>query len=258
MSLESEFNRFQALQTSIGKKALNALFPNDFELYVFALELVNGQQETEEYFIFPINPSAIDEATAHNQIIKKTAGGITVLNDSTFTPATITLNGNFGRQLKFLLGNEAITFSGITLQPGLGENAPTFNSTIKTGYGCCKLVEKIINKSKSIDSKTGLPYALYFHNLAFGNSYLIKTINYKFYQNQEGSNMIWNYNFQFKALARVEDITDRSQRSMTMALSANSVIQNRVNQFGNGIKSFIKNTSVPDVIDNIESFKNYF
>lgn len=256
MSVESEFNRFLALQTSLGKKALNALFPNDFEVYIFALELVNGNQQTEDYFIFPVNPSSFDEGKTPNQNIKKTAGGITILNDQTFNPSTISLTGNFGRQLKFLIGSEAISFASITVRPTIGENAPTFNSKIKTGYGCCKLVEKIINKSNTIDQKTGLPYALYFHNLAFGNSYLIKALNFKFYQSQE-NNILWNYNFQFKSLARVEDITNRTQRSMTIALSATSAIQNRVNAFGNSIKAAIKDVAIPDIIDNIESFKNY-
>ena len=48
MSIESEARRFHAASRNIGKKALNALYPNDFEIYIFALELVNGDRETED------------------------------------------------------------------------------------------------------------------------------------------------------------------------------------------------------------------
>ena len=34
MSLEAAFDRFKSLNQTIGKRALNALFPNDVELYV--------------------------------------------------------------------------------------------------------------------------------------------------------------------------------------------------------------------------------
>ncbi len=236
MSIESTLSRFRNSQVSLGKRALNALYPNDVELYVFALEVVNSDKETEDYFVFPINPSSISEQDTPIQSIKKTAGGITVLNTTTFSPSTINVQGNFGRNFKFLLGSEVISFTGLNFS-----NKPTinkeFDSKIKTGYGCIKILEGIIKKSNTLDSK-GKPYALYFYNLALGNSYLIKATGLNKYQNQE-SNLIWNYNFSITSLLPIEDITDKTQQSLTQSLSANSAIQNVVNNIGNSIAKIL-------------------
>ena len=237
MSVESEFRRFKALNKSVGKKVLNALFPNDIEIYIFALELVNGSGETEEYFIFPVNPSSISEPHQPIQSIKKTAGGITTLNTTTFSPNTISIQGDFGSKFKFLIGSEVINFSTINFKPSLNENKPTFNKNIKTGYGCLKEMERVLIKSNTLDKKEQ-PYALYFYNLALGNSHLVKMLDFTPHMNQE-KNMIWSYNLTLKALAKVEDITDKDQKSFTTSLSANSVIQNQINSIGNEIHALL-------------------
>ncbi len=241
MSVESTFSRFDSLNRSIGKRALNALFPNDIELYVISLELVNSSKQTEGYFVFPINPSSINEPLNPIQSIKKTAGGVTTMNTTTFTPSDITLQGNFGRKFKFLLGKEVLNFSALKFTPSISKPtfAQEFDASIKTGYGCCKVLESIIKKSNTLDSN-GQPYALYFYNLALGNSYLIKATSINFYQNQE-SNMIWNYNLTIKSLINVEDVTEDNQNSLTQSLSANSAIQDRVNSIGNSTSRLTSN-----------------
>lgn len=237
MSVESEFSRFLALNRTIGKRALNALFPDDIEIYIFAFELVNSDGGTEDYFIFPVNPNSVTEQNSPIQNIKKTAGGITVLNTTTFSPSDITLQGNFGRKFKFLAGQEIVSFASINFKPSLSDFKPSFSKNIKTGYGCTKVVEKLIQKSNSLDKK-GKPYGLYFYNLALGNSYLVKCTGYSFYQSQE-TNIIWNYNIALRSLARVEDISGKDQRSLTVALSANQAIQGTVNNIGNSLGSLL-------------------
>lgn len=237
MSVSSEFQRFKDLNLAIGKKALNALFPDDIEIYIFALEIVNSDKETEDYFIFPINPNSINEPYNPIQSIKKTAGGITILNTTTFTPTKISIQGNFGRKFKFLLGQEVVNFSSINFKPSLNDSKPTFNKSIKTGYGCLKVLEGIVKKSNTLDKK-GQPYALFFYNLALGNNYLVKVVDFNSSMNQEG-NMIWNYNLTLESLIKIEDITEKNQRSLTTSLSANSVIQNTINNIGNSILALI-------------------
>jgi hypothetical protein len=227
MSIESEVRRFKDLNFSLGKRALNALYPDDIEIYILALELVNSDKETEEYFIFPVNPNSISEPKVPIQSIKKTAGGITVMNTTTFSPSTISLRGNFGRKFKFLAGQELVSFSSINIKPTLNDIKPTFSKNIKTGYGCLKLLESIIEKSNSLDKK-GQPYALYFYNLALGNNYLVKSLNLTLDQTQE-MNMIWSYSLQFQALAKVENLVERDEKALTASLSATSMIENVVN-----------------------------
>ncbi len=238
MSVESAFTRYTGLASSIGKKAISALFPNDFELYIMALELVNSDKQTEAYFLFPVQPFSISEQNRPIQNIKKTAGGITVLSTQTFSPTDTMIQGNFGRKFKFLLGKELINFSAFLQQPFISkpEFAQEFDVNIKTGYGCIKVLESIINKSSKLD-KANKPYALYMYNLALGNSYLVKVLNYDFHQNQE-NNMIWHYSMAVKSLIPVEAISEQSQQSLTVNLAANQLIQQGIDSVGSFLTSF--------------------
>lgn len=237
MSLESNVRRFQALNTSLGKRALNALFPDDFELYIFAFELVNGDDQTEDYFIFPINPTSISEPNQPIQSFKKTAGGITVLNTTTFAPTTINIQGNFGRKFKFLAGSLLVNFSAIGFKPTAGQIKQVFSKSFKTGYGCYREMGRILEKSNTLDNK-GQPYSLYFYNLALGHNYLVKFMELSPSMTQD-SNMIWNYNLSLKSLCRIEDIVKKDKRSLTASMSAKSFLQTSVNNVGNSIQSLI-------------------
>lgn len=238
MSVESAFLKFAGLKASVGKKAISALYPNDFELYITSFELVNSDKETEAYFIFPVQPFSINEQNKPIQNIKKTAGGMTVLSSQTFSPTNTTIQGNFGRKFKFLLGTNLINFSAFLLKPFVTKPqfAQEFDPSIKTGYGCIKVLESIINKSNSLDSKNK-PYALYFYNLALGHNYLVKVTSFDFYQNQE-NNMIWHYNMSIKSLIPVEQISDKSQRSLAVSLASNQVIQSTINSVTSFLTSF--------------------
>lgn len=237
MSLQSSARRFQSLNRSLGKRALNALFPDDFELYIFAFELVNSDDVTEDYFILPINPSNITEPSTPIQLIRKTAGGITTLNTVTFAPTTINIQGNFGRQLKFLAGSVLVNFSAMGFKPSLGKIKSIFSKSFKTGYGCYRELERIMEKSNTLDGK-GQPYSLYFYNLALGHNYLVKYTELTPSMNQE-SNMIWNYSLTLKSLCKVEDIVKKDKRSLTAAMSAKSLLQTSVNNVANSISTLI-------------------
>lgn len=238
MSVESAFLKYTGLASTIGKKAISALYPNDFELYITAFELVSGDGNTEAYFIFPIQPFSISEQNRPIQNIKKTLGGITVLNTQTFSPTDTILQGNFGRKFKFLLGKEYVNFSAFLLQPNISkpEFASEFDGSIKTGYGCIKVLESIIKKSNTLYN--GKPYALYMYNLALGQSYLVKITSYDFYQNQE-NNMIWHYNLAIKSLLPVDKIKETSQRSLAFNLAANQVLQKSVDSVGSFLASML-------------------
>lgn len=241
MSVESALSRYKSLSTTIGKKAISALYPNDIELYIVALELVNSDNQTESYFLFPVQPFSIGEQNKPIQTIKKTAGGVTVLSTQTFHMTDTQIQGNFGRKFKFLLGQELVNFTAFLQQPSLKNLATIgqeFSPNIKTGYGCIKVMEKIIKQSNQLDSK-GKPYSLYFYNLALGNSYMVKFTSFDFHQNQE-SNMIWNYSASIKSLIPVTEISDKSQRSLTVNLAANQIIQQGINNVGSSIGQILK------------------
>ncbi len=240
---------------TLGKTGLNALYPNEFELYIVGLELVDPAGKTVEFFIFPINPSSIEEVNTPLTNIKKTAGGITILSTNTFVPVNINLRGNFGRKLKFLMNQELINFAGVAFGEG-NINVETaaktlkdkivgnfkkgiFSRTLKTGYGCIKTLERICTLSNELDETTNKPYSLYFYNLALGNSYLVKYMNLTFNQDQS-SNMIWNYNLQLTGILPVDQVKSVSQRGLTASMSSQNILQKAGNQALNSARALLK------------------
>lgn len=242
MSLE----RYRDYVGNIGKAATNALFPNDFEIYMFGLELVDSLGATVEYFVFPVNPKDIRETNTALVNVKKTAGGVTTISTQTFVPTDITLTGNFGRQFKFLMQKDVVSFSALSFtdQPSkLSFNPREFSPTVKTGYGCIKILERIYNKAHSLNSNDKKPYSLYFYNLALGNSYLVKPISLTMTQNQS-ENMIWDYTLQLKSLSKIEDVaTNVDQQSLSLSLSSNNAIQKAGNKTLSDVKRALKSIS---------------
>jgi len=246
MSLEFVKKQFVSKLDVLGKVGLNGLYPNDFELYVFALELVNSKGDTEEYFIFPINPTSFNESRSANTSIVKTMGGVVTIDSDTFDPVDIIMSGSFGRKLKFLIGEELIDFGALSYstKSGVFENVKdtfkkgVFNSKIKSGYGCTKLLEAISQKSTGLD-QYNKPYSLYLYNLALGNSYLIKITNLTFKQDMN-SNGVWNYAMQIKGLGTMDSIEgNRSQKSLSASLATTKVISDATNTALSKVKNLL-------------------
>ncbi len=213
---------------SLGKAALNALFPNDFEYYLCALELVaikkGNVKETVKYFVFPIMPDAMRESKRTGSVIEKTAGGINVSKYSKFVPRTIFLSGSFGRSFKVLVGEAFSIPNGFT---SFKEGVNFFDNTVKTGYGCIKVLEGMIEQSNMTADQNGQEvfYQLVFHNLALGNHYLVEYTDLTFSQDAQ-SNMIWMYNLQLVAIAPVSALYSiQEQNKLQRKLSASAVLQ---------------------------------
>ncbi|HQF50625.1 MAG TPA: hypothetical protein PK588_07635, partial [Paludibacteraceae bacterium] len=51
--------RVTQMAQDLGRGVLHQIYPNDFEYYMLALELVDGANNTIDYFVFPVMPSAI-------------------------------------------------------------------------------------------------------------------------------------------------------------------------------------------------------
>jgi hypothetical protein len=227
-----------------GKNALNIKYPKEFELYVIALELTDENFNTLKYFVFPINPSSLEENIPQVTNIKKTNSGVSVLKNPTFVPTDITLSGTFGRGFKVLLGDKyedfvssfstystyegEITGTKVTnasLKDGLKQ---TFDDRIKTGYGCIKILEEIVKESVKL-GKNGEVRKLIFHNPALGNSYFVEAGTLRLFQNEQ-TNMIWNYSLPLKSIAPLESrYTKKQMESIAIQLNVTNHIQKRVN-----------------------------
>ena len=128
--------KFDGIIDSLGKAAVNALFPNDFEYYMCAFELVDSDDNSLEYLVLPVMPSMISKSEPSVVSIKKTLAGISIITTSSFIPQDITIKGNFGRKFRILYTHKKGMISRILKVKTLKEfdmAVREFDQSIKTG-----------------------------------------------------------------------------------------------------------------------------
>lgn len=243
---------------SVGRTFLSGLFPRDFEYYLVALELTTFDGDTIDFFSFPILPSSITKSENTKTSVYPTLGGITVINSDTLTLQDLTLSGDFGRSFKLMVGNfgapfvslKGVKFSNTRgvyysddINAGFSRKVPDFNFTVKSGYGCIKILQSIIDRAKGHDN--GKPFRLYFYNLALGESYLVvPTKNPLILSQNEAKNTIWGYTLNLHIIApldRVDFGGSKSPRSLTNLLTQ-AVVQNAVSKLSKTVVKYVKNT----------------
>lgn len=219
---------------NVGVGVLNSLYPNDFEYYMLSLELTYFDnfdlEKTIRFFSFPVMPNSITQTEPQINNIKKNYGGLTVLNSPTFVPKDITIQGNFGKMMRIMIGDIVYTFGAMlwdnsTWAEQMKNKKMLFNKTfsknnnvnnsekeflggfVKSGYGALKILQAMCEQSKQIDYDK--PRRLYLHNPALGVSYLVKVVDLNLNQNMQ-SNMIWNYTLRLKAIAPLESLEDKN------------------------------------------------
>ena len=74
------------------------------------------------------------------------------------------------------------------------------------------MLERIIKKSQS---KAG--YLLFLYNPSLSNNYLVEVTDMTFSQSME-NNMLWNYQIQFKSLAKAEDVYPAGQDKLNQSI----------------------------------------
>jgi hypothetical protein len=226
---------FNTIGGEDGKAQLHALHPEEFEYYALALELLDSNNETEMFLLFPVMPSSITEDERSINNIQKTLGGVVVNNNNTFVPFDIVLNGTFGKKFRLASGlkdtidsssqpdyfGTGIYLPGKTLQNITVTNVKNkaFSETIKTGYGLQKILRKMYRASFKLDAVGGSRKLLYY-NLALNSSYVVEPLNFNSFMNKD-NNMMWQYVLNLKAIApinrlssyykgRLQDITQQN------------------------------------------------
>lgn len=204
-----------------GREYLHNKFPRDFEIYICALELVDPDGNPIDYFAFPINPKSITKTISESTFMQYSLRGITVFNKDGYYPDQLVIQGDFGRSFKLTEFGQDEYYRGLrysimdgyyTSNDVLRDGSPKFKVEelprgIKSGYGCIKILESIIDKAKSRDS-SGRNFRLYFHNQALGESTLVvPTSNpLTLSQNVLDSNMVWQYNLNLICIADLNDL----------------------------------------------------
>ena len=193
---------------SIGGQALASLYPNDFEWYMVALELADSDDNTIDYLTFPIMPDSISKTEPTRTNIKKSMAGVTVLSTPSYSPQEINIKGSFGRQFKIL----------INPKPDVSINS----SSKSVSAGKYHLFD--------ITKKSGSISGLAFSNMALGESYLVAIPPSGVQFSQDLSkNMIWNYNLTLIALAPLEAVSNKNNKSLLDKLLP-SMIQTGVSE----------------------------
>lgn len=165
----------------MGEALLNSQLPDEFELYLIALQVVDDDKnEVKDFLVFPVNPNSIMHVQKSFTNVKKAFSSVHVNENNSFVPSPISLNGSFGRGIKAVItGDSALA--------------------IKTGYGVVRYLKNLIALSKS-SNDNGKPYRTIFYNLAF-NEVLTVEINECRYSQSLDSNRIWQYDLQMTAVA---------------------------------------------------------
>lgn len=231
--------RSSLLNSQSGKWLSTQLYPDEFEYYMVAFELLRSDLTSEKYFIFPVNPNSIDFNDTSLTKITKTAGGVSVLRTDQFNIKDITLAGTFGRTFKVLTGSsftDIVSYFSDTLQ-GKDSSLDNFSMNVKTGYGCAKVLEKILNLSVQNDELGGSRY-LVFYNLAFNQKLLVEFESKSFSQSVE-SNMIWNYNVRLKVIGNADDYLKKENTKSTTQLTTDRLLQKNANAVFNKIAGLL-------------------
>lgn len=227
-------NKYLQELAQYGRGLMSVRYPLEIEVYLAALELVDSNGKTIQYFVFPVMPNSIIKSEQNRTNIKKSSSGTTVLMSPSFTPGELTIKGNFGRSFKFLTNPNGDSFSyaifNNTKGDSLNKDYPQFDPSVKSGYGCIKILQNLVNRSSKLDGNSK-PHRLYFYNMALGESYLVAVLPGGLSLTQSyDKNMIWEYSLTMSTLANLEDI--KSSEDLTKSsksILTGKAIQNSVN-----------------------------
>lgn len=196
-----------ALGQTAASLLMSSLYPVDFEAYMIAFELCDSKGKTLDYFTFPIMPSELSIEETLPTRVENTFGGVNALSSNVYVPKKISLRGNFGRQFRLLMRN-SIDFpifqkGGPIQERDYGEGGKQLQTkevlhNLKTGFGCFKVLQSIINRSVEVD-QYGNCNKLYMYNLAYGENYLVKAKSFRGSQNL-GLNGIWSYDLSLESI----------------------------------------------------------
>lgn len=192
---------------TIGKAALHALDPDNFEYYMCSLKLLDSQNNVLGFMTFVVMPNNISESKTQINTITKTNKGIVSLFNSSFVPRDISIQGTFGRKFRLLLGMQEATESSF-FSGNMGFDVLGGDVLVKTGYGLTKMLKSMIDGAYKLD-QNGKPCVLLFNNYALNTHYMVEPIQSTFTQSVE-NNMIWYYSLDFKAIAEANTIEQLS------------------------------------------------
>ena len=257
MSVISENNRLRDLMGLLGRAVLHNIYPDEFEYYSLAFELLDKDGKTVAYLLFPVMPDGTNFSELGLSNVKQSAGGMVSLNNPKFAPKDFTFMGTFGRPFKIVKTEKSSligsSFSSVAkgfeiIQP-LTSNFSAitkgkfsfteFSKDIKTGYGTCQLLYKMFQLAR-VGDVDGNPYYWFMYNLTFNANYLVEPVNISVSQDVGSNNGWWRYNFAVKATAPAKEFKQASElrgKSLKKVLSG-SLVTRGLNTAANVVRDY--------------------
>lgn len=229
----------RSLLASVGLAGLHAMAPDNFEYYLCSLELLDSAGNTKGFLSFTTMPNNYLESRTQIASVTKTQSGITTLFNSTFVPRDISIQGTFGRKLRFLIGSKEV-------QEKDDKSVPFFNGQfariedqeilIKTGYGMTKMLQKMIEMAYQLDDEQQ-PHILLFSNYSLNTNYVVEILQDSYSQSIE-NNMLWFYSLEMRAVAP-QSVLQRGKEygvtSQTITQVASGSIADSLGNILNGV-----------------------
>lgn len=232
-------NKAKAVGYTTAATLMSGLYPVDFEAYMIAFELCDSEGKTLDYFTFPIMPTEISIEEETPVKVENTFGGVNTISTNIFVPKTINLSGNFGRQFRMLVRNKVtLPFGKKTIQErdygvgGVQRKELEVSNMLKTGFGCFKVLQSIINRAVEVNSN-GECNRLYMYNMCYGENYLVKPITFRGAQSVS-QNGIWNYDLNLKAVCPLH--LDSHKRGKVIKAYAMGAAQSALNTVLSGVR----------------------
>ena len=232
---------------TVGKSALHCVMPDDIELYLCALELVNCENTRVGYLSFSVMPEQISESFTPIQTMIKTHSGVVTTFNSSFSPIDIQIAGTFGRKFRLLLNYtdpyvqrkgfmSQIVSGGSFLSLNFGSVAGV-SAGVKSGYGMTKILEHIMKSATSIDYN-GKPYYLKFFNYSLNTAYIVDVVNFSTSQSL-ANNCMWNYSMNLRAVCPIYSIGIKNKLKDLLPQVASNSIANGVTNIVNSMTRMI-------------------
>lgn len=229
MSVEIVKRKATEVIFEMGRGALHALAPNDFEYYACTFELINSKNVIEDIFHFPVMPSGISVARQSTLTIKATGQSYLSQFNDCFVGKKISINGTFGRKFRLMVTKEVGQEAGVNTK--IFQN---FDLKVKTGYGALKLLEKIIEDSQMLDEDEQ-PKFLLFYNHTYNQNNIVEVTNFVVTQSLE-NNMMWNYTLDMTMLGDISTVVGGFDYKKNLkSLLAMSVLNKGINKVFNNI-----------------------
>lgn len=232
-------NKAKSLGYTTTANLMASLYEVDFEAYMIAFELCDSEGQTLDYFTFPIMPTELSIEDSIPVKIENTFGGVNSISSNIYVPKNIHLSGNFGRQFRLLIRNKVVTpLAHKTIQErdygvgGIQREQLEISNQLKTGYGCFKVLQSIINRSVEVD-QYGECNKLYMYNLVYGESYVVKVESFRGSQSIN-NNAIWNYDLTLKSVCPLH--LDAHKKGKSIKAFAMSTAQSALNTVLSGVR----------------------